>query len=1081
MGDPHHTLALLTRLAVRQPKEAARLGQAIRGRLEELAELMLDLITAVESETSVAKELLRLSGDTPDLVLAVEESRGGGETLLTFRLRVQSARLGLVDEEPYGPVHLPGDPLAHLSTVFKTMEGMESLGRRNRLEAENRLAGLALVLSEKLLPRLLRLRLAELAAQATGLGGRALTLHLVSNETWVPWELLRLGDEGWPDEARPYWVEAFALTRWLVGPRQVTELPLRRIALVVPRDSVLKHAPLEKLTLERFAGTGREVSEVPARSTSLLAAMDTGIFDGWHFSGHGLANSPNPDLWCLHLESGDQLHTYDLAGRARRLESRRPLVFLNACHSARGAYSLAGTGGLASAFLAAGAGAFVGTLWAVQDKRAMAFAVAFYEHFLSGLHLGEALRRSRSWFRKQYPGDPTWLAYAIFGHPLALVGNTHADQSEPASPSTLQQRAAVAIPELSPSLAERLFSTSGLRGWRSKKVFGQLAHQLLTAGPEELLGHTTALLRLLCAPLEEGEDLAILGRPLRDHLSFPNGPRPQLIVQLCHLEGQFTAVVEGSIDPCLERIREFEESPSPAAVYLLILNRHPGVGLARRELTAALARLEASGRVHRALLWSYEELLKRGFQALYELLLTRLQTADLSMLPIAHWSALTARPLTRVPLALSRLVVDQFHLREEVVDGARTADPAEHVLAADKAGITLLLGSFGCGKTTSLARALESGERRLLCVAGAGLTADVVGTRAFLARCVNLEALLAHLPQANRELYEQMTGVVVERAFKEPLTPVILLVDALDESAFLNRAGGLQHLFNTLAEVRVPVVLAIRTEFWDLRRKELSYAAEELRVAVGEPPSRHDSRRVRELAVIRLLAWTAEEIGVYLERAIELESDGERRGRLQELVQAVKQDSFAALYGDIPQRPLFLRFIAETVAARGLPSRRVGRAELLAEWVELKIERDVLAPKAGGSPGRAFLIHEGETVAEVIELAWRAMKTAAASMTTEEDGQLLLLPSCSYHQLRSALPALEHLPGPAQLFLHSLLEPAGSGAGGRLDVRFSHRVFQEYFLAWSLVESTKERHRLPLVLPEGVQEWIEDIETSQLR
>jgi CHAT domain-containing protein len=45
--------------------------------------------------------------------------------------------------------------------------------------------------------------------------------------------------------------------------------------------------------------------------------------------------------------------------------------------------------------MAAGAGAFVGTLWAVGSTAAQVFAEAFYAGLASGDSLGEASRRAR--------------------------------------------------------------------------------------------------------------------------------------------------------------------------------------------------------------------------------------------------------------------------------------------------------------------------------------------------------------------------------------------------------------------------------------------------------------------------------------------------------------------------------------------------------------------------------------------------------------------------------------------------------------------------------------------------------------
>jgi CHAT domain-containing protein len=69
--------------------------------------------------------------------------------------------------------------------------------------------------------------------------------------------------------------------------------------------------------------------------------------------------------------------------------------------------------------MTAGAGAFVGTLWAVPSGPAREFAEAFYAACLDGVPLGRAVKAARAAIRR--PGDPTWLAYTAYGDPAATV------------------------------------------------------------------------------------------------------------------------------------------------------------------------------------------------------------------------------------------------------------------------------------------------------------------------------------------------------------------------------------------------------------------------------------------------------------------------------------------------------------------------------------------------------------------------------------------------------------------------------------------------------------------------------------
>ena len=109
---------------------------------------------------------------------------------------------------------------------------------------------------------------------------------------------------------------------------------------------------------------------------------------------------------------------------ARSLPANCPLVFLNACETGRVGQSLSELGGWPKQFLGAGASAFLGTLWKVSDRQAREFAKIFYTEFLAGTPIGEAVRVSRREIHQRYPGDPSWLAYTVYAHPLAICSAT---------------------------------------------------------------------------------------------------------------------------------------------------------------------------------------------------------------------------------------------------------------------------------------------------------------------------------------------------------------------------------------------------------------------------------------------------------------------------------------------------------------------------------------------------------------------------------------------------------------------------------------------------------------------------------
>jgi CHAT domain-containing protein len=151
-----------------------------------------------------------------------------------------------------------------------------------------------------------------------------------------------------------------------------------------------------------------------------------------HLATHGLMNVRNPMFSRIELAPGDRGASDD--GRLEvhellELEIRAPLVFLSGCETAAGAaWSTRFARGedyatLAQAFLYAGAGSVLATLWRVEDEGAAAFAQRFYLR-LGELPPAEALAAAqRDLLRDMSHAAPRyWAAYQLSGGGLALPG-----------------------------------------------------------------------------------------------------------------------------------------------------------------------------------------------------------------------------------------------------------------------------------------------------------------------------------------------------------------------------------------------------------------------------------------------------------------------------------------------------------------------------------------------------------------------------------------------------------------------------------------------------------------------------------
>lgn len=186
----------------------------------------------------------------------------------------------------------------------------------------------------------------------------------------------------------------------------------------------LPAAPAEAAAIRRrMRGEVAELSGAAATKAA-LQADDLQRFAVLHFASHAVVDQERPLRSSLMLAvdstGGDGRWTAEEIYRAKL---RAGLVVLSACSTAAGA-TTAGEGvmSLSRAFLYAGAGATLATLWDVADAPGPAFADALYRELANGKALGAASAEARRALRRQGAPPRAWAAYAVTGNPAARIG-----------------------------------------------------------------------------------------------------------------------------------------------------------------------------------------------------------------------------------------------------------------------------------------------------------------------------------------------------------------------------------------------------------------------------------------------------------------------------------------------------------------------------------------------------------------------------------------------------------------------------------------------------------------------------------
>jgi hypothetical protein len=255
--------------------------------------------------------------------------------------------------------------------------------------------------------------------------GQVYTLEIVSDEPWIPWELVRPYDDGVDDD---FLCLQYDFSRWVSGgAAPAAEILVDSLVCVAPADSELPQAQAERDFVRSLATqlglADRSPAEARRDQVESLLEGDTPV-KLWHFACHGNYDASAPGNSPLVLEGKQRLRPNDLVGRAQtRLRTDRPLVFLNACRVGQGGLSLTGLGGWAKVLVQdCRVGALIAPLWEVNDEVACCFAAAFYRVAQEpGMTLAAAVRQARIETQRDHPGDPTCLAYTLYAHPNARV------------------------------------------------------------------------------------------------------------------------------------------------------------------------------------------------------------------------------------------------------------------------------------------------------------------------------------------------------------------------------------------------------------------------------------------------------------------------------------------------------------------------------------------------------------------------------------------------------------------------------------------------------------------------------------
>lgn len=606
------------------------------------------------------------------------------------------------------------------------------------------------------------------------------------------------------------------------------------------------------------------------------------------------------------------------------------------------------------------------------------------------------------------------------------------------------------------------------RPWQSKHEYIRISGELANSERHNFEAKALPLIRVIWPNAVGTPSSRSFDRRGVDHLAWGDGDLLRLVVQCKGFDAGTTELGPSQIKQCKRSINKFQESGLATDHYLIIHNRDGRDRRFAKEVSDELKRLTKSGAARSAELWDRRVFVFNAFEAMFKNLRSALAKEARSWLRNqVDSSPSPVDPLKTVPVRECVLTLSQHQLQKAKAESSSHQDPAKLLLKAyTRQNLVLLIGEFGLGKTLSILRAINTSPKPVFYVPAARISSEISGAKQLFLSCFNLSELLYNFVESDSSVLELLARPTIEYLLKDSDTQILLVIDGLDETAFLARRGGLQALFNMLEPIRVPVVMAMRTEFWKRRKLEFE-------VSYGMKGKKTSIRR-QSVAMIELLPWTHNDIRELAVRAYQNAATPDEQQRLADLKELVGTSEFVRLYGDIPRRPLFLQQIIDSVQEFGLPGEKESRAQLMTKWARLKTMRDILMPVKFGGKGRISLLNDEESSEAAVEWVWEAMIAGAAKMTVIEDGELQLLSSCAAEEVLDHTPALRGKRDILSLCLHSLLQPVATvRAGVTPRIRFSHRAFQEFFTAHHILRQPESYEDLRL--PIGVAEWKEEL------
>jgi hypothetical protein len=494
---------------------------------------------------------------------------------------------------------------------------------------------------------------------------------------------------------------------------------------------------------------------------------------------------------------------------------------------------------------------------------------------------------------------------------------------------------------------------------------------------------------------------------------------------------------EDQLRQCIREISKYKEKGPPVKCYQLVLNRFVE-GAEREALTTKLEELVLAKKAQKVELLDLNKLLQK--------------IEDLAISRITEWANYSSQNLIA---QYNQRLSDVDYIPEVPFDsGGVNSNPVqfivqkiEELVGSYKQDQTskyrptfsiLLTSSFGFGKTRALhtiTSTLSAKGYTVILVPAGMLEATVFSNVSGLTHSI----LNILLPED--EEFEDLIIRILRDALKTKLIVSknwILLLDGLDEHPSAYKTQSLYVLWQSIRDLGVPFVITARDELVDARPLEFS--------------SQHGNQSSLGFERMQLTEWNdaliLEFVKKYESRQASLPPPEFCKFKI-----SLQNSGYKEIYGDIPERPLFLNMLSQDAWSGIEPSKKL---HLLYEnYFKRKFERDI------HSSLEKFAVRRPSTAVDQLgsEEAYNRLVSMLTSLSRELlttklgkdpfiQKEFFTEDLLNRHLRKANLPEVLF----EEILMHSLLLPAGRDRATRFRMaRFAHKSFQDWFTARSLV------------------------------